>query len=102
VGVVAVAFASAARDAAVAGIGRRARGRSGLALRNGVVRSGFGRVLLAAARTAMRAIRGRSLVAGRHLSAVLLITLVGRIDLDISLAALLVDVPVPRVGSTCL
>jgi hypothetical protein len=47
----------------------------------------------------MRAIRGWSFIAGRHLSPVLLITLVGRIDLGVSLAALLVDVPVPRVSS---
>jgi hypothetical protein len=52
VGVVAVALTPAARDTAVAGIGQRSRGRSASALR-----SGFGRVLPAAAWTAMRAIR---------------------------------------------
>jgi len=87
VGVVAVALTPAARDTAVAGIGRCSRGRSASALR-----SGFGRVLPAAAWTAMRAIRGRSFIAGRHLSPVLLETLLGRIDLGISLPALLIGI----------
>src|SRR3954452_15842341 len=89
--VVVVAFAAASRDMAVARIGWRAGRRVGLARR-----CRLGRVLVAAAGPAMRAVSSRNLVAG-HGSPILLIPLIGRVDLDVPLAALLVDIAVALV-----
>src|SRR5512134_2476883 len=47
---------------------------------------------MAAARTAMRAIRPLVLVPGRHGSAILLVALIGRVLLDVALAILLGEV----------
>lgn len=92
-GVMAVALAAPAGDAALACIGRLSRRRSRSL---GICR--FRPILLAAAGASVGAVGRRGLGAARHLSPILLMALVPSVHRNVAVTALLIDIAVPRFG----
>src|SRR5579884_797547 len=89
----AVALSPSTRDATVARVGRGAGDRPGPSVILG--RSG---ILPTAPGPSMGTVGGRGLLTRRHMSSVLLETLVPRARRDVPLTALLVDIPAPGIA----